>query len=220
MTVVPDRDLDAVQFFESHVPVWAATPAAVGLTAAQVAALDTATKAARNAYTAQQNARNAAKAATTAYHNNVGTMREIGGDLIKTIKAFAATSNNPGVYAAAQIPMPAQPGPLPPPGQPDDFDVRLTGSGGLSLNWKAANAAPSTGAYFTVRRRLGSQGPFVFIGGTGGKTFVDDSIPAGTSFVTYLVQGFRGEQPGPESELVSVQFGAGDNVNAQFKLAA
>jgi len=220
MTVVPNKDLDAVQFFESHVPVWAATPAAVGLTAAQVAALDTATKAARNAYTAQQNARNAAKASTSAYHTNVGAMREIGGDLIKTIKAFAATSNNPNVYAIAQIPMPAEPAPLPPPGQPNDFDVRLTGSGAIVLSWKCANAAPSSGAYFTVRRRIGTQGAFTLVGGTGSRTFIDDSIPAGSPFVTYLVQGFRGEQPGPESELVSVQFGAGDNFNAQFKLAA
>lgn len=220
MGVVPSKDLEAIQFFESHVPVWQANAVAIGLTAAMVTGLDNAAKAARGSYTAQQNAREAAKAATTALHNNVTNLRGVGGDLIKTIKAFADTTNNPAVYATAQIPPPAPPTPLPPPGQPTGFEVQLTGSGAIFLKWKSTNSSASSGAFFTVKRKLAGEGQFTLVGGTGSKSFVDDGVPFGASSVTYLVQGFRGTEPGAESEQLTVQFGVGGGGQAQVRLAA
>jgi len=221
MAVVPDKNLDAVQFFESHVPVWQAAPTTIGLTPALVTSCDNAAKAARAAYTAQQNTKNAAKAATATYLNSVSALRNIGGDLIKTIKAFADTTSNPNVYSLAQIPPPAAPTPLPPPGQPTSFAVQLTPAGALYLSWKSANSAASSGAFFTVKRRLEGESTFTLIGGTGSKSFSDDTVPFGTNTLTYIVQGFRGIEPGPESEQLSVQFGVGGQaVSAGVKLAA
>lgn len=220
MGVIPIKDIDAVQFFESHIPIWLQAPNTLGLQAGQVTSMDTATKAARNAYTAQQNTKEAAKAATVTFHNNVSTMRSLGADLIKTIKAYADTTNNPNVYALAQIPPPAAPTPQPPPGQPTDFRVELTGGGAIALSWKSTNSAPSGGAFFTVRRRLAGESNFTMLGGTGSKSFIDDTVPFGTNAVTYLVQGFRGTEPGPESEQLSVQFGAGGSSVTAVKLAA
>lgn len=221
MGVVPTKDVEAIQFFEAHVPIWLSQAASLGLTAGQVNGLDTAVKDARNALTDQTAAKEAAKASTTSLRNAVFAMRGVGSDLIRTIKAFAATSNNPNVYAIAQIPQPAPPTPAPPPGQPTTFKVELTPSGAIMLSWKAVNAAASSGVYFSIRRKLNGEGGFTLVGNTGSKSFVDDSITQGTTGATYIIQGFRGVNPGPESDQLSVQFGVGGSgVSRTLNIAA
>jgi hypothetical protein len=221
-SVVPNKDIDAVQFFEDHLSPWSTNAVAIGTTAGAITAFTPVVKAARDAYTAQQKAQQAAKNATTAWHNAVKAMREMGGDLIKTIKAFADSSGNPAVYTLAEIPMPAAPTPAPPPTQPTDFKVSLTGSGALELSWKCSNGASSTGAFFVVTRKLAGESAFTTVGNVGKKKFTDASITVGTTGATYLVQGFRGEQAGPVSLPFGVQFGvnAGGGNAQQLKMAA
>jgi hypothetical protein len=74
----------------------------------------------------------------------------------------------------------------------------------------------------TVRRRLAGASAFTVVGGTGGKSFVDDSVPFGTNPVTYLVQGYCGSEPGPECEQLTVQLGVCGNGTAttSVRLAA
>jgi hypothetical protein len=223
MATVSSKDLEAIQQFENWVPVWSANAVAIGTTTATVTALDLKVKAARNGYTAQQAAKMAAKTATNVFHDAVDLMRDAGADIIRQIRTQAEVTNNPNVYNLAQVPPPAPPTPAPLPGQPTNFSVGLTGSGGILLTWKSANSSPSSGAYFTVRRRLAGESTFTVAGGTGSKSFVDDTVPFGTNMVTYLVQGFKGQAAGPESEQLTVQFGvggAGASATAQFKLAA
>jgi hypothetical protein len=221
MAVVPNRDVEAIQFFENIQAVWAANAVAIGTTAAAVTALQLRTTAARTTFNNQQTAKQTAKAATQLFHTAVDAMRNAGADIIRQIRTQAEVTNNPGVYALAQIPAPAAPTPQPPPGQPTEFAVGLAPSGGVILNWKSSNSAPSSGAYFTVRRRLAGESGFVVVGGTGSRSFVDDSVPFGTNLVTYLVQGYRGTEPGPESEQLTVQFGVGGNgATEQIRLAA
>lgn len=215
MPVLPDTNLEQIQFCESHIPIWTAAPAAVGLTAAQVTALDTQTKAARAAYTAAQNARQASKAATTTLHTGVKTMKSTVADMIKAIKSFAANSSNPGiVYAAAQIPPPAPPGTLPPPGQPTDISVGLNPDGSLKLRWRAVDAAPTSGVFFAISRRIGATGPYHSIGGASGgprgiSDFIDNTLALGTTQASYIIQGFRGTQSGLPSEAINIQLGVG-----------
>jgi hypothetical protein len=221
MSTVPVKDLDVIQFFEFHYPVWnSAPPASIGLTPAQLTALDTATKAARNTYTAQQSAKNAAKAATVNFRTAIGALRNSGADLVKAIRAFAQTSNNPAVYSLAQIDPPAPPAPRPAPGQPNDFTVTLSTEGAIVLKWKATNAAASSGVYFNVRRKLAGDETYTIIGNTGSKSFVDDTLPFGTTSATYIIQGYRGTQAGEASDQFVVQFGVGGNGFAEMKLAA
>ena len=221
-TVVPSKDLDAVQFFEDHLGVWSSNALAIGTSVSAITAYTTVVKAARDAYTAQQKAQQTAKAATTTWHNNVKNMREIGGDLIKTIKAFADTTNNPNVYSLAEIPMPMPPAPVPAPGQPGSFKVGLTGSGAIEITWKCDNGSASTGAFFVITRKLAGETAFTTVGNVGAKKFTDMSIIQGTTGATYLVQGFRGILAGTISEQLSVQFGvsAGGGAVQQLKMAA
>ena len=67
MAVLPDKDLEQIQFCESHLPIWAAAPTTIGLTAGQCTALTTLTTNARKTYTDAQNSRQASKAFTTRF---------------------------------------------------------------------------------------------------------------------------------------------------------
>ncbi len=237
MAILPDKDLEQIQFFEDRLPVWSsAPPATIGLSAAQITLLTTLTKNARDAYNAAQKARNASKTATSAYHDNTMLMRGTGSDMIRLIKAFADASANPVVVLnAAQLPEPLPPSPPVVPGTPEMVVVTLNPGGSLTLNWKAKNAAPSSGAVFDVTRRLDGTGQYVSIGSgisvkAGKFKFTDSTLINGTQSASYIITGKRSNPPqvGVSSEAVNVQFGVSSgggmtimNANgATFKMAA
>lgn len=234
MSVIPPNQQEAIQFCESHTPIWSSTPTAIGLTAAQVTALDTLTKAARTAFTAAQNARQASKAATTTLDAAVRSMRLQAADLVRVVKGYAELQNNPApIYAAAQIPPPAAPSPLPAPGKPQKVSVNLEADGSITLSWISTNAGASTGAFFNITRKLPGQAAFTSIGGAPGGTresrrasFTDSTVPASAASagVQYIITGQRGTTIGEPSDAVIVQFGAdgtGARVEgAQLKMAA
>lgn len=218
MSVLPEDRLAQIQFCEAHNPVWAANAVAIGLTAAQVTALTTQTTAARAKYNAAQAAREASKGATTDFYNVTRTMVNTVRDLILLIKTTAETKNDPGIYAIAQIPPPAAPTPATAPGEAQNIIVTLNPGGSLSLSWEASDASASSGAFFSVSRRLGGAGQtgFTVIGGAPGATtqqrrpsFTDATLPLGTQTATYIIRGQRGTLLGQASEAVTVQFGVG-----------
>ncbi len=197
MSVVPEKRIDRVQFYEDHIAPFTANATAIGITTTEVTDLDTKTDAARAAYTAQQVAQQAAKAATLAFHNAVNAMSVAGSALIKKIRAKAEQSANPSVYALAQIPAPATPSPMGAPGEPTDFAALLQNNGALTITWKCANPAGSQGTTYQVWRRLAGTNELAFIGVTGEKKFVDATIPAGTTQAMYQIQAFRSTAAGP-----------------------
>lgn len=233
MSVLPNTPIEQIQFCEAHAPVWTAAPAAIGLTAAQCTLLSTLTSTARSSFNKAQTAREASKAATTTLHGDVTSMRGQVSDLVRQIKAFAEFQANPAVvYAAAQIPPPAAPAPLPAPGKPTDFAVMLNSDGSVNLSWNSTDAAASTGAFFAVSRKLPGQAAFTGIGGAPGSTsesrrasFTDGTVPASAASqgAQYIVQGFRGTRVGDASDAVTVQFGVdggGGLASASLKMAA
>lgn len=232
MGTLPETVIGQIEFCEAHNGVWAAAPTTIGLTAAQVTALTTATTNARKAFNDAGIARSASKAATTKLHTDAGTMRSQAADLIRQIKAFAELQAVPGsVYAAAQIPAPTPPTPMPAPGKPTDFSVILNADGSVTLSWASAESAASTGAFFAVSRKLPGMAAFVGIGGAPGSTtevrrasFTDATIPASAAAngAQYIVQGFRGTRAGESSDAVIVQFGVGEGgmMTAGIRMAA
>lgn len=208
MRVLPRARTAKIEWFEARLPAWLADPAAIGLTLAQVQSLQTRTAAARAAHDAAEQARAASQAATTDFHNETDAMERDGRALIATIKAFADTADDPAVFARAQVPPPEAPSPLGPPGRPHSVHASLTGLGGLHLTWRAEDAAPSTGAYFILQRRLDDEPAFTLLGAAANKHFTDNTIPAGARRATYLVTGFRGDRAGEPGVQTTVQFGA------------
>jgi hypothetical protein len=220
MGVLPETVIEQIEFCEAHWPVWTPAPTAIGLTAPLVAGLKTATEAARSSYNLAQAARAASKSATITQNSNAALMRGQVADLIRQIKAFAELQANPNtVYAAAQIPAPTPPTPLPAPGVPSNFQTILEPDGSITLSWDAANASASTGTFFTISRKLPGQTSFVGVGGAPGITtesrrasFTDSTVPASAAAAgaQYIVQGFRGTRSGEPSDAVTVQFGLGE----------
>lgn len=208
MAVLPPSTIRMIEWFEQRIPVWTANPSAIGLTLPQVTQLMTRTAAARTAYQNAQAARNESKSKTVLLTDAAGSLRNYGADLIKTIKAYAETTNDPTVYAEADVPPPAAPSPLGPPGTPTDIVTTINNRGYVEIRWKADNAANSSGAYFKIERRLDDEQGFRLLGTTGLKTFTDETIPAGTLQATYIVTPFRGDASGEPSEQFVVPFAA------------
>lgn len=217
MAIIPDKKVEQVQFCESHVSIWEAQAANLGLTAAQCAAFKNATAAAREAYDAAQAAKQAAKAAVTNQDQAISAAVASAADLIRVIKSFAELSNNPNaVYAIAQIPPPATPAPTPAPGKPTNITISLESTGAVTLSWDASNSAASSGAFFNVSRKLPGQANFTPLGGTPGSSqiarrprFTDTTIPTSAAMngAQYIIQGQRGDRMGDASDAITVQFG-------------
>jgi hypothetical protein len=220
MSVVPRDNVTKIQFFEDHIAPWTASAVAIGTTAAAVTALQTKTEAARDAYTAQQAARQAAETATEAVKQAVEAMGVAGAAIIDQIRAAAKNTGN-NVYVLAEIPAPATPAPVGPPGTPSNFKVKLKQDGTLELGWKCNNPVGCTGVVYQVWRRFGGSGEFAYVGGNGGKEFVDATIPAGETQVTYKIQAVRSTSVGDWAEF-NVNFGtnSGGTMTASVEPAA
>jgi hypothetical protein len=120
------------------------------------------------------------------------------------------------------------PTPTPAPGTPTDFTVGLLGDGSLELRWKCANPRGGAGVIYQLHRRVGNAGgatDWTFAGATGSRKFLDATLPAGASPVTYRVTAVRSTASGSPAEFV-VNFGTAGSgqsvasVSAAPKLAA
>lgn len=221
MAIVPKPVQDFLDFAEQHGTTWNSVYAQIGVSTAQASAYKTAAIAARGIYNDALAADLAKKAAFNASRNAVSDLRVATADILALIKAHADNAADPGaVYDAAQIPQPQPPQPAPPPGTPSDVIITLAPEGWVQLGWKCSNPEGTTGTIYEVRRKTGS-GEFQFIGASGVKRFTDDTLPAGSSNVTYLITAVRSTQRGISAQIV-VNFGVGGNgfTVTNVKLAA
>lgn len=198
-----------LEWCQTHVATFLTSPAAIGLTPAQASAFNAATDAAAAASMDQGIAREASKTATLTAEVAFDALRASASEVVRTIRTFAENSADPNaVYIEAQIPPPSPPTPAPPPAQPTDFTVTLdSNDGSMVLRWKAANPVGTTGTAYVVRRKLPGESEFAFLGISGKKEFIDDTLVAGPDSVQYTVQGQRGNLAGPVSPTFIVSFG-------------
>ena len=202
--ILPEGAIRRVEFFETREADWQTSATLIGTTSAAVTALTAKVTAAREAFNAQQLAFAQAKAATQAFRDAERAMTLAGTEIIKQVKARAATGGN-AIYTLALLPVPATPAPLPPPGTPSDFTAALNPDGSLKLRWKCANPAGAGGTIYQVSRKVGTAA-FSVIGGSGNKIFVDAICPAGVPAVTYQVQAVRSTAGGTPAQFI-VNFG-------------
>ena len=215
MSVVPDKITEKIQYFEDRLPAWTANATAIGSSAAEITAMQTKTQAARDAYTAQQAAKVAGEAATTTLHNAFDAMSIAGAGIIEQARKTAKVTGNPEVYALAQIPAPATPTPVGPPGTPSDFAVEVQQDGTVVLTWKCNNPAGAGGTTYNVYRRNDPSGSFEFLGTAGQRKFIDSTIPAGSSNITYQIQGVRSTAIGAFAQFnVNFGFSSGGTMTA------
>ncbi len=193
---------------QTHAPVFVDNDSLIGLTEPQALLFQTAYTNAATAVQQQEAAISAAKAATTNANDKVSLLRRSATLTTRMIRTFAENTNNPNVYAIAQIPPPAVPGTQPAPGKPFDFGVELnTASGALTLRWKANNPPGTSGTSYLIKRKLPGEAAFGIVGLSGEKKFVDNTFTAGPDSVQYTVQGHRSDSVGLESDAFTINFG-------------
>lgn len=221
MPIVPTKVQDFLDFAEQHGTLWNDVYAQIGISTGQASAYKAATITARSVYNDALAADAAKKVAVNLSQNTVRDLREQTADLIALIKGHADNAADPTVvYNAAQLPTPQPPQPAPPPGTPTDFTVALVPEGWLNLGWKCANPPGVAGTIYEVRRRIGS-GEFEFIGAIGVRKLTDNTLPAGSSSVTYQVTAIRGTTRGITGQfLVNFGVGGGGFTVSNVKLAA
>src|SRR4051812_42465952 len=134
MSLIPKTKIGKIQFFNSKITPWQTNAVAIGTTAAAVTDLQTKLTNAQTKLDAQIAAEAAFRTAVAAADDAVGILALAGADIIKNIRAKAATAGNT-VYELAEIPAPANPTPVTTLGKPTDFLVTLSESGALELSW-------------------------------------------------------------------------------------
>lgn len=215
MTTVPKTFLGRLEFFEQRLPAWSADPAAIGLSAGEVAQLAARVSMARQRYVELEAIRSAAEAATLSHKIANDAMYDFGSDLVQTIRAFADRSDNPGVYAAALIPPPKDPSPSGPPPRPSDVRFELMPTGSLRLRWKGSVARR---AHFCIFRKAPGEHGFTLLDSVTSKTYVDTTIPHGATELTYSIQARRDRHQVSTPPMI-VTFGHG-RLTATARLAA
>ena len=208
MSIVPSTDIGRITFYEAHIAPWSLIPAQIGLLSSDCVSLASLILNARKTYNEQQVALEAAKAATLTMHNAVLKMHALGAADIAKIKAYAEATSNPNVFPLAQIPAPATPSPVGPPGTPTSFNVSLTQDGFVTLKWKCNNPSGASGTVYEVRRRVGTTNMFAYLGTEGRKSFTDETLPSGSLGVTYMITAIRSTKRGTPAQF-NVNFGVG-----------
>lgn len=215
MTIVPTSRYDAIDWLGAHLAIWGADPTAIGLTPEILANLTALHSDAQAAELEAIEANNTKLAASASFRTKADTMRDATVAAVQTVKAFAQTSNDPTVYQLAQIPEPVGPSPADPPEVPSQLAARFINGGRLDLSWKGKGPQ---GTFYNVLRRLSDADPYVSIGTTTGKSFLDETLPGGTSRVEYQVvaQQTTNKVYGPE---YIVRLGSGNGPEVTEKAA-
>lgn len=196
MSVVPRKKSDKVAWYAGKIAPWTTNSTAIGTTSAAVTDLNSKVTLAQSKLAAQLAAEEAARTATQAANSAVDAVGAAGADIIKAIRAKAVAVGGDSVYELAEIPDPATPAPVTTLGQPDRFTVELDAVGALNLKWKCTSPRAS-GVFYQIWRSFDGGANFTYTGGSGTKSYVDQTVPAGTPSVMYKVQAVRSTAFGP-----------------------
>ncbi|MFI4881582.1 MAG: hypothetical protein ACIAQU_03240, partial [Phycisphaerales bacterium JB064] len=193
-----------------RVPVWAAAGLTIGLDPVQVAALGTQASAAADLKTEWLNLKAQATAKGAEYRAAAGAMRSTAAAQVVQVRGFARTQANPdAVFAAAQLPIPAQPGPTPAPGVASDFRVELLQSGSLKFTFDCEHPANVKGVTYKVLRQGAPQEPYQFLLNAKKREFEDSNLPQNSTMLTYVVTAQTSTKDGNPSYF-TVRFGGGN----------
>lgn len=210
MSTVPTKYPEAIDWVNTHVPIWTAVAADIGLDPLRVGELGTLASEAASARTAYLESLDETRAKALAYRTAAKAMRTMASGQVVQIRGFARTSANPAsVYEDAQIPEPAKPAPAPAPGTPSGFKVQLLESGNLKFTFDCEHPAKVSGVTYKVLRQVSPQEPYQFLLNAKGRSFEDDSLTGDSRVITYVVTAQTSTKDGNPAYF-TVRFGAGN----------
>ena len=212
MTTIPRSYDEAIDWVAQRITEWAANPGNIGLDEPTTTAIATQLAIAQGARDSAFQARIDSRDATGVYHDQGDQLIDQARQAVATIRAFAKSSEDPQtVYSAASIPAPATPGPTPAPGRPFDFRTELLFGGGLQVTFDCDNPSRVQGVTYKVERQDqpsgGGQSAFTFLTNAKSREFTDETIPSGSSQVTYRVTAQTSTKDGLANGF-AVRFGA------------
>lgn len=226
MTTFPNSKKATLEKIEALLTPWGANATSIGLTAAQMTLLSSRTTNARAKLNNQTAKKLEALAATNEWNVAFEQVEEVAKDYVKTIRAFAETTNNQNVYSLAQIPAPKTPAPLGPPESPTLLSALLTTAGTIELAWQGSLEG---GTHFIIERFAtplpGSGAPagsWMTVGVASEKKFTDALVPQGVASISYRITAQRSGGTSTPSEPALVNFGTAPIAAApnELKIAA
>jgi hypothetical protein len=181
-----------------------ADPAAYGLQASDAVAYAALNDAYAAAYLVSQDPRTRTKAHTTGKNDARRALCRMASDLARIISAQPTVSDEQKL--ALGLSVRAKGSPRPASDAPTSFSVELDARGAITLKWKCANPRGTRGTMYEVWRRNEQGGEFEYLATTGQRRFVDDTLRAGFTSVTYQVRAVRSTVKGPWAQHL-VNFG-------------
>lgn len=228
MANIPNDRRELLTFAAAREELWAMDPSSIGLSPAEAAAVGE--RAAEMRGLIERLAQLRSEFATTARDlaDSAVNLRSAVNAAVRGINSFALQSADPqAVYSAARLnppsPAPARSGPgaVIPPNPPHSLRASLeTSSGAIRLTWKARQPAGVSGVVYTLARRLAGEARFIQIALIGGKSFTDDTIPAGTASVSYRLTAQRGSLASPTSASGELRINLGAAGPTKLAIAA
>ena len=181
----------AIEWLAARLERWEANAGDIGLDEADVADLAALADQAAQARTRAGEARASARSMTRHWHLRADATMDRARELILKIKAHAAATDNPEVYALAALSAPATrrregEGPQP----PRDIAAELRPGGAVALSWEGGGPR---GAFYIVHRRLVGEASERIIAVVAAKRFVDETLPADPGTVRYRIDAQRGQ---------------------------
>ncbi len=213
MSTVPEKLPEAIDWVGVRVPVWTAAGAAIGVEATQMASLSALHNSAQT-LKAEYDALKAEYDAKGAEYRQAATaMRTTAAGLVVQIRGFSRTTADPAsVFTQAQLPLPADPTPSPPPGTPEGFKAELLQSGALRFTFACDHPSGVNAVTYKVMRQDAPQTPYVFLMNAKKRQFEDDTLTGDSTVVTYLVTAQTTTKDG-DPAYFTVRFGSGNQAS-------
>lgn len=183
--VIPKSIPDRLQTFKGFAETWSQDPGAIGLTGADVTALEAALQAATAARDHAQTLRQQAESATLLQNDAVETLVRTGAGLIAKVRAAAA--GDAAITARAHLPEVGKPTftALAPP-TPGDLTATPRSDGTVTLSWTSDLKHAS---FYRIERTLtiGGRTSRILLGVVRDDSYVDTTLPIGFTHVEYAL---------------------------------
>lgn len=190
---MPQNPTDALEWIEIRAERWVQHADAIGLGEAFAQDVLLLAEQARARRLAADEAAARAKSATQFWRLGIGDAKKRARAAIATIKAHAAATGDPEVYALAGLSKRAGPGEAPPPKMPRNLKFTVRPRGDVELSWKGGGGGGPQGTYYVVQRSLGLPWNWSVLGTTTSKRFVDGGLPIGAHDTYYAVIARHGK---------------------------
>lgn len=188
----PKKDAQYVAWIRARYTQWSGTqgvPPVIGVTSAQLDALEPLIQEVETKFAAMMAARASAKSRTYETRQAIKACRKAFSSLISMIDGFARNTNNPAVYTMAGISPPSPRTPRDTAAMAESVATKVRTDGSITFSFKVRSGG---GATYEIQRQdvslAGEVGPWGYLATVGKKKFLDPSVPYGLRAVSYRVR--------------------------------